>query len=84
MSASDRQWLETRFRELADKIDGKDSKIHKLDVRLNTLEVGSIHRCSEVIERHEAKSWAHNPYKATGMAGGLVAIVEGVRKFFGH
>lgn len=81
---SDSDWtrLETRFAELREELKGNESNIHKLDVRVNNLEVGKVHNCAEAIGKHEEKSWAHNPYKATGLVAGVIGAIESLRKFF--
>jgi hypothetical protein len=84
LSDSDRSWLETRFRAIEDKVEKKDSKVQDLEIKLAMLNVGSVHKCSEAIEAHESKSWAHNPYKATGLLAGVIGVLEGVKKFLGH
>lgn len=83
LSDSDWQRLETRFKALEDKVDGKESKIHKLDLEINTLKLGSVHRCSDAVQKHEAQSWAHNPYKASGLIAGILGVFESAKKFFG-
>jgi hypothetical protein len=84
LSDGDRQWLETRFRELTDKIEKKDSKVSSLEIDVTTLKLNAPHKCTEAIERHERGSWAHNPMKASALLGAIVGVYEGVKKFFGH
>jgi hypothetical protein len=85
LSDGDRAWLETRFKAILDKQGDQDTRIGDLQLEVVTLEVGSAHKCAAAIEKHEAGSWSHNPYKAGGFVAALVGIVEGARKIFsGH
>jgi hypothetical protein len=95
LSDGDREWLETRFREVRDeaaatrkvleeKIDGKESKITGLRIDVETMKANNPHKCTEEIAKHEASSWSHNPYKAGGLLASIFAVVEGAKKFFGH
>lgn len=85
LSDGDRAWLETRFKSLEDKISGQASSIGDLKIKVNTLEVGGVHKCAEEIQKHEAGSWAHSPYKAGGLLVAIFGVVEGVKKIFsGH
>lgn len=83
LSDGDRAWLETRFKNLTDEIRGHASSIGDLKLKINTLEVGSAHKCAEEIQKHEASSWAHNHIKAGGALVTIFGIVEGVKKFLG-
>lgn len=80
---SDADWarLDHRFEALHQEIKESGSKVHKLDGRLIALEQGASHTCDAAIKAHEGGSWAHNPYKATGLLAGIVAIWEGVRTY---
>lgn len=82
LTDGDRAWLETKFQAVHTEIREQGSKVHKLDTRMIQLEAGSPHKCDEAIKAHEEGSWSHNPYKATGLFGGILGIVEGVRAFF--
>lgn len=84
LSDSDWSRLETRFKALEDKIDGKESKITSLRIDVETMKANSPHKCTEAIERHEAGSWSHNPKKAISLGVMVLGAVEAVRKFFGH
>lgn len=85
LSDGDRAWLETRFKTLHDEIKGHASSIGDLRLKINTLEIGSAHKCAEEISKHEATSWAHNPYKAAGLIASIVGAYEGVKRIFnGH
>lgn len=85
LSEGDRAWLETRFKILHDEIRGQATDVGDLKLKVNTLEVGSVHKCAEEITKHEASSWAHSPYKAGGLLVAIFGVVEGVKKFFvGH
>ncbi len=85
LSDNDRTWLETRFKNLQDDIRGQASGLSNLREKVIGLELGSVHKCADAIEKHEAGSWAHSPYKAGGLLVAVVGVVEGVKKFFsGH
>jgi hypothetical protein len=84
LTDGDRTWLEARFSELRGEMRGQDTRIGDLRIDVNTLKVGNVHKCSEAIQKHEASSWAHNPYKATGLLGGVLGVFEAAKKFFGH
>lgn len=84
LTDGDRAWLETRFTELKREIRGQDSKIGDLRIDVNTLKIAAPHKCTEAIERHEARSWSHNPYKASGLLASVVGVVEMVKKFLSH
>lgn len=85
LSEGDRTWLETRFKALEDKITGQSADVGDLKLKVLTLELGSVHRCSEAIQKHEAGAWSHNPYKAGGLLVSILGVVEGAKKFFsGH
>jgi hypothetical protein len=84
LSDGDRSWLESRFKSLEEKIDGKESKITSLRIDVETMKANNPHRCTEEIAKHEAASWSHNPYKAGGLLASIFAVVEGAKKFFGH
>jgi hypothetical protein len=84
LTDGDRTWLETRFREIADVCRGQQSQLNDVKIDVNTLKTAAPHRCTEEIAKHEAASWAHNPYKAGGLIASIVGIVEGVKKFISH
>lgn len=85
LSDGDRTWLETRFRQISDEIKSHATEVGDLKLKVNTLEVGAVHKCAEEIQKHEASSWAHSPYKAGGLLVAIFGIVESVKKvFFGH
>jgi hypothetical protein len=85
LSDGDRTWLETRFKALEDKIVGQATDVGDLKLKVLTLELGSPHRCTEEIKKHEAGSWSHNPYKASGLIAGILGAVEAAKKIFsGH
>jgi hypothetical protein len=84
LSDADRAWLESRFNGLEAKVEKRDSKVQDLEIKYAMLNVGSAHKCTEAIEAHESKSWAHSPYKAGGLLVSIFGVVEGVKKFFGH
>lgn len=84
LTDGDRAWLEVRFSEIRSEVKGQDNKIGDLRIDVNTLKVSSPHKCTEEIAKHEASSWAHNPYKAGGLLGAIFTAVEGAKKFFGH
>jgi hypothetical protein len=84
LSDGDRQWLETRFRELTDKIERKDSKVDAIKIDVELLKGNAPHKCTEEIAKHEAASWSHNPKKAISLGMLVLGGVEAVRKFFGH
>jgi hypothetical protein len=84
LTDGDRAWMETRFRSLEEKIENRDSKINDMKIDVELLKGSSGHKCTEEIQKHEAGSWAHSPYKASGLIAAVVGIVEGAKKFFGH
>lgn len=85
LSEGDRQWLETRFQAILDKQGTQDTTIGDLKLKVLTLEIGSAHKCADAIQKHEAGSWAHSPYKAGGLLVAIFGVVEGVKKIFsGH
>jgi hypothetical protein len=84
LSGGDRAWLESRFRELADVMRGQDSKIGDLRIDVNTLKLNAPHKCTAEIQKHEAGSWAHNPYKASGLMAAVLGVFEAAKRFFGH
>ena len=86
MSLSEMDWdrLNKRFDALEQKVERRDSAVHKLELEMTTLKVGSVHKCAEAIEKHESSSWAHNPYKATGLLGAAFGVVEAFKKFLSH
>lgn len=84
LTDGDRAWLEARFTELKSEMRGQDSKIGDLRIDVNTLKVAAPHRCTEAIDKHEARSWAHNPYKAGGLIAVVISSVEAVKKFLSH
>jgi hypothetical protein len=79
LTDGDRSWLETRFKALEEKIESRDSKVNDMRIDVELLKGG--HKCTEEIQKHEAGSWAHSPYKAGGLIAAVVGIVEGVKKF---
>jgi hypothetical protein len=83
LSEGDRAWLETRFQAILDKQGKQDTRVGDLELKIVTLDLGSAHKCSDAIQKHEAGSWSHNPYKAGGLLVTIFGIVEGVKKFFG-
>ncbi len=84
LTDGDRNWLEARFSELRSEIKGQENKIGDLRIDVTTLRLGNVHKCSESIQKHEASSWAHNPYKASGLLAGVLGVFEAAKKFFGH
>ena len=39
----------------------------------------------DAMDKHTDKAWTHNPVRAVGLFGGIIAAIEGIRKLFsGH
>lgn len=84
LSDGDRAWLESRFQAILEKQGTQDTLIGDIKLKVLTLELGSVHKCSEAIEKHEASSWSHNPYKAGGLLVSVLGALEGIKKIFSH
>ena len=82
MSPEEYRWFDERFQGLRDAIDGKESKIHKLDLRVNDLENAAPHKCAEAVAKHVKGSFIHNPLKAVPLIGSLIGVYEGVKKLW--
>ena len=84
LSDGDRAWMETRFKSLEEKIEKRDASINTIKIDVELLKSSGQHKCIEEIGKHEASSWAHNPYKAGGLIATVLGIFEAAKKFFVH
>lgn len=50
--------------------------------KIKLKDASSAHKCAEEIQKHEESAWSHNPKKALSLAGLVVGLVEGIRKFW--
>lgn len=66
---------------LSDSLKGLGSEVGKIKLK----DAAAGHQCAAEIAKHEESAWSHNPKKALSLAGLVIGLVEGIRKFFpGH
>ena len=82
LTHDDWQRLDFKFEAIHQRFTDEGSKLHKLDLRVGSLEQGSSHSCLAAIKAHNDESISHNPIKAIGFWAVVLGAIEIIKKLW--